>query len=999
MTGPPPIDEFDVIPRTDTVEFAEHMHPQILQLIRQFAPLPLMDEIESGRELNFIAEIREVSTMFMKWDSYDAEGKHRNLLELQDSFYATQEVLHASGAYLRQFLVDDKGCVLIACWGMPNMTYLDNAQRALSAAAQIRRNLNKLELTCSFGITTGDVYCGTVGSAVRMEYAAIGSVVNMAARLMGKANGSILIDDATFELLPQNMKDLMHTLAPMTVKGRDTPLQAYSYVSVGKMKVKEKIVEDHEIAAACETALQVLLQQMKKAVSIEQKELAEESFRPHTMHEETAAPFKSLLNQSSSRRNSAISPPPLHMVLIQGKEGSGRTTVMRWLSKQAHDCRIPTYNVRVTQKDSSTDYFIWRRLFQLMTPKGMFLSNDAQRTYVKALLAEIYPGALHTSFHIGYPVLKSVLGITCAYSSSHRARKSNWLSAKLVGERTIQNSDIQDVLFRVFKYLLTVQTSLLLIENIEHCDGCSLKTLMDLTKLNTASRIVLTALNSSNETESKSPKMSRSILGLRRSYRHSGMNNSPWAKLAVTLTRGHRSVEVITLANFTPGEIDRMLCAALNLSVIPPEVSQLVQDFSGGSHFWVREILQFITEYGVDQFLAAAEEDQTAQDSRRLLSDLEQHSFKNSFKTITQTVSFLSKKRSVSQSPCHKSAHFRQLSKSVDFRQTHQVHLDHLILCRFGGLTTDVQRILRTASIIGVFFSSTILSGVIPPRLCEQLDDCVQILLNQRWIYQDSADSHLFQFAHIHSHQIIYELTPSSERSRTHQLIAEYMEMLYRDDKSQYALISFHYQHCNPDKAVLYAVEAIDFLLKVDSIFDFGDCLDLLTGLVESHRTCASTESLKDLVVAAITAVTTFECNRPTMGSMSLLWHGVSALSQWLVRLYHKKATVLPTHEPITAYTRNSTTSTTTPLASTTHTPNAITSPRIDSGNVCKPQPRLQQECERGRSAEEKAQEILLEALNELFYKLCNEDVVGSVGAAGNVSSNVGLAALEEQKS
>ena len=54
------------------------------------------------------------------------------------------------------------------------MSYLDNAARAVTAAAQIRYDLSKLEMKCSFGITTGDVYCGTVGSAVRMEYAAIG---------------------------------------------------------------------------------------------------------------------------------------------------------------------------------------------------------------------------------------------------------------------------------------------------------------------------------------------------------------------------------------------------------------------------------------------------------------------------------------------------------------------------------------------------------------------------------------------------------------------------------------------------------------------------------------------------------------------------------------------------------------------------------------------------------------------------------------------------------
>ena len=101
-------------------------------------------------------------------------GQHRDLLLLQTCFFEAQKVLQSTGAYLRQFLVDDKGCVLIACWGMPNLSYLNNPHRALSAAAQIRTKLKNMRMECSFGITTGDVYCGTVGSAVRMEYAAIG---------------------------------------------------------------------------------------------------------------------------------------------------------------------------------------------------------------------------------------------------------------------------------------------------------------------------------------------------------------------------------------------------------------------------------------------------------------------------------------------------------------------------------------------------------------------------------------------------------------------------------------------------------------------------------------------------------------------------------------------------------------------------------------------------------------------------------------------------------
>ena len=153
-------------------------------------------------------------------------------MSLQECFYQAQRILQSTGAYLRQFLVDDKGCVLIGCWGMPHLSYLDNAHRALSAAAQIRYELNKLDMMCSFGITTGDVYCGTVGSAVRMEYAAIGSVVNMAARLMCKADGGILIDDATYNRLPTNVLEHLKALDPIKVKGRDEPLQVSAYFFV-----------------------------------------------------------------------------------------------------------------------------------------------------------------------------------------------------------------------------------------------------------------------------------------------------------------------------------------------------------------------------------------------------------------------------------------------------------------------------------------------------------------------------------------------------------------------------------------------------------------------------------------------------------------------------------------------------------------------------------------------------------------------------------------------
>jgi class 3 adenylate cyclase len=39
----------------------------------------------------------------------------------------------------------------------------------------MRHTLEGLHMPTSIGITTGDVYCGTIGSHMRMEYTAIGN--------------------------------------------------------------------------------------------------------------------------------------------------------------------------------------------------------------------------------------------------------------------------------------------------------------------------------------------------------------------------------------------------------------------------------------------------------------------------------------------------------------------------------------------------------------------------------------------------------------------------------------------------------------------------------------------------------------------------------------------------------------------------------------------------------------------------------------------------------
>jgi hypothetical protein len=816
-----------------------------------------------------------VSYVTLQWESYDAKSKHRDLLQLQGCFYEAQKILQKTGAYLRQFLVDDKGCVLIGCWGMPNLSYLDNAHRALSAAAQIHRQLNRMEMACSFGITTGDVYCGTVGSALRMEYAAIGSVVNMSARLMCKAHGGILVDDATYRRLPADVVPMLTSLEPMKVKGRDDPLQVYSYVASESLEVQEKVVEDHEISAVHRECMMRFLAAFS--------ENAAKTVEPKTKTRRRGiANVKDWVTAQSPAANAL--PADLNTVqvlLVKGKEGSGRTTVVKWLRRRVEDLAVPVFGVKLTRKDIQTDYIVWKKLFALLMPKGLFQSTEVQRNYVRALLQEVYPNQSHVAMYTAFPVMKDTLGITCSYAApgpGHQLQqtKSRWMSqqsSSSLGSNVngISQAKTIDTLCKIFSYLMNAQASVLVIENMRHADECSMKVLAELLTCKSRSAVVLSSLDSVEEIHTDSMYQ----VG---SFRKNRLKSCSWQRQYKTLFVNHKSCTVVTLENYTPEDIDRMLQKALNVVSVPAEVSKLVQDFSGGSCFWVREILQFIKDHGAEQFLEAVGEVDTTASTVGTLSahnsvdDLSASSGMRTPKLMIPMRSAFSSSSNLAQATGFQ----RKASRLQSFRNpgarparsseaAHQVQLDKLVLCRFGSLSPDVQRVLRTASIIGFTFTSAVLAEVLPAQLRERLGECFQTLLNQRWIYQDFDIDSLYQFAHDHTHHLIYELTPSSERSATHRQVAEHIEATSAGDESQYAPLCFHYQHCDPAKALQYADLATSALFRAAKvIYDFGDCLDLLVGTIPCCRSTSDVDELLVIINNAKTAVEAFSINVDT---------------------------------------------------------------------------------------------------------------------------------------
>jgi adenylate cyclase len=97
-----------------------------------------------------------------------------------------------------------------------------------TAFVPLRARWHKLghELDLGIGIARGFATLGAVGYEGRVDYSAIGSVVNLAARLCGEAQGGqTLLDRRACAGLPDGFN--VEALPPLTLKGFDKPVPAF----------------------------------------------------------------------------------------------------------------------------------------------------------------------------------------------------------------------------------------------------------------------------------------------------------------------------------------------------------------------------------------------------------------------------------------------------------------------------------------------------------------------------------------------------------------------------------------------------------------------------------------------------------------------------------------------------------------------------------------------------------------------------------------------------
>ncbi|MEM9820297.1 MAG: tetratricopeptide repeat protein [Bacteroidota bacterium] len=175
-------------------------------------------------KFNEIGEFRRVISIFISFRGIESH----QALDQFSSIVLRQ--LNSFSGYFKEVDFGDKGGVMLGFFGAP-VSFENNVERALEFVTAIQEELkpiqDKSDLQFRIGITSGLAYTGIVGGIERCQYAAVGNRVNIAARLMIKAQwGEVWVD----EEIQKNQQFKFRHQGDIQYKGIESNIPTYQLI-------------------------------------------------------------------------------------------------------------------------------------------------------------------------------------------------------------------------------------------------------------------------------------------------------------------------------------------------------------------------------------------------------------------------------------------------------------------------------------------------------------------------------------------------------------------------------------------------------------------------------------------------------------------------------------------------------------------------------------------------------------------------------------------------
>lgn len=203
--------------------------------LKPFINRELFSKIAASPEgLEVWGEHRNVTVLFLNVRGFKFDRDEKAMLNLRRYFSELQATVDRYDGSIDKVDLASKGYNIIVLFGVP-FAHEDDEERAVRCAHDILSGVwsQALKIEMRFGINSGYVFAGNVGSNERREYTVMGDEVNLAARLLSKAKESdIIVSQSIYAKIKGAFE--LESKKEVRLKGKAKPVKIYRVLSEKK---------------------------------------------------------------------------------------------------------------------------------------------------------------------------------------------------------------------------------------------------------------------------------------------------------------------------------------------------------------------------------------------------------------------------------------------------------------------------------------------------------------------------------------------------------------------------------------------------------------------------------------------------------------------------------------------------------------------------------------------------------------------------------------------